>query len=277
MQTESIQSVTKLSNGQQMPVLGLGTFRAENGKQVKEAVLKALEIGYRHIDTAAVYGNEEGVGEAVKASGIPREEIFITSKLWNCDQGYKMVFNAFEQSLQKLQTDYLDLYLIHWPVEGKYKKSWRALEGLCRKGRAKSIGVSNFLQHHLEDLLLHSETAPMVNQCEFHPYLQQPELVKFCRNNGIHYEAWSPLMKGRITDVPLFSELSGKYGKTPAQLVLRWNLQKGIITIPKTVTPERMKENAAIFDFEIESEDMLRIDGLDKHERIGPDPNNFDF
>lgn len=277
MDITNLQASTKLSNGINMPVLGLGTFKAKDGKEVKNAVLQALETGYRHIDTAAVYRNEKGIGEAVKESGIPREEIFITSKLWNSDQAYENTLTAFDQSLNRLQTDYLDLYLIHWPVPGKYKESWKALESLCRNGKAKSIGVSNFMQHHLEDLMLDSESIPTVNQVEFHPHLVQPNLLNFCQDNNIQLEAWSPVMKGKVSEIPLFKELGNKYKKTPAQIVLRWDLQKGVVTIPKSVHKNRIEENADIFDFELSSQDIQRIDALDKNERIGPDPDNFDF
>jgi diketogulonate reductase-like aldo/keto reductase len=277
MKITDLQGTIELSNGNEMPYLGLGTFGAKDGKEVFDAVSYALEIGYRHIDTAAMYDNEEGIGKAIKASGIPREEIFLTSKLWNSDQGYENALKAFDESLNRLQTDYLDLYLIHWPVPGKYKDSWKALEHLCRNGKAKSIGVSNFLQHHLEDLMLEAESMPTVNQVEFHPYLVQPGLQNFCKDNGIQYEAWSPIMKGKATDIDLLEELADKYGKSPVQIVLRWDLQKGVVTIPKSAHKKRIKENADIFDFELSREDVKQIDALDKNERIGPDPNNVNF
>jgi len=277
MKITDLQGSTELSNGTQMPYLGLGTFKSKDGKEVFDAVSYALEIGYRQIDTAAIYGNEEGVGKAIKASGIPREEIFLTSKLWNSEQGYEKALKAFDESLKRLQTDYLDLYLIHWPVPGKYKDSWKALEYLCRQGSAKSIGVSNFLQHHLEDLMLEAESMPTVNQVEFHPHLVQADLLDFCKSNSIQFEAWSPIMKGKATDIELLEELSEKYGKTPVQIVLRWDLQKGVVSIPKSVHKERIKENSEIFDFELSQDDINRIDALDKNERIGPDPDNFDF
>lgn len=260
-----------------MPVLGLGVFQVQDGKQVTQAVSTALDMGYRHIDTAAIYGNEKGVGQAIAQHRIPRNEVFITSKLWNADQGYQSTLQAFEQSLERLQTDYLDLYLIHWPVPGKYKHTWRAMEKLYKDGRIKAIGVSNFLQHQLEDLMASATIKPMVNQMEFHPLLVQQSLMDFCINNEIQYEAWSPLMQGKIFDIGFMQELATKYNKTVAQITLRWDLQKGVVTIPKSVRPERIKANAELFDFEIAPEDIDRIDALDKHQRIGPDPDNFNF
>lgn len=271
-----ISSSAELHNGVRMPWLGLGVFRAANGSEVEQAIHWALEAGYRHIDTAAIYENEEGVGRAIASSGIPREEIFVTTKLWNSDQG-KNAARALEQSLSKLKLDYVDLYLIHWPVKDKFKESWSVLETLYQQGKARAIGVSNFMEHHLRDLMNECDVVPMVNQCEFHPRLVQPELLKYCRDNKIQYEAWSPIMKGRLEGIDAIEELSAAYGKTPAQIVLRWDLQHRVVTIPKSVHRERILENANIFDFELSPQDMARIDGLDKGERIGPDPDNFDF
>ncbi|WP_297761745.1 aldo/keto reductase [uncultured Muriicola sp.] len=266
-----------LHNGVKMPYFGLGVYLSKDGSEVINAVKWAIQSGYRHIDTAAIYNNEEGVGEGIKASGIPREDIFLVSKVWNSEQGYDSTMEAFETSLQKLNTEYLDLYLIHWPVKGKYKETWKALEELYRQKRIRAIGVSNFLQHHLEDLLTEASIVPMVNQMEFHPYLVQQGLLDFCKSNKIQYEAWSPLMQGKIFEMDVFKEMAGKYKKTIAQIVLRWDLQKGVVTIPKSSKRQRIIDNAAIFDFSISKEDMAVLDKLDKGKRFGPDPDNFDL
>ncbi len=272
-----IDSKVELYNGIQMPWLGLGTWQAAEGGEVETAVEFALQTGYCHIDTAAVYGNERGVGIAVNESGIPREEIFITSKVWNSDQGYNSTLRAYDNSLKLLNTEYLDLYLIHWPVKGKYVETWNALEKIYKEGRVKAIGVSNFHIHHLEDLLKHAEVVPMVNQVEFHPYLQQKELRKYCEEHLIRFEAWSPLMQGNFKNIPLIKNLAMKYGKTEAQIILRWDIQSGAVTIPKSVRKERIKENSEIFDFELSVEDMNEINALDQNKRFGPDPDNFNF
>ena len=260
-----------------MPWLGLGVFLSKDGSEVINAVKYALEVGYRSIDTAAIYRNERGVGQAIKESGVKRNEIFLTSKVWNNDQGYHATLKAFDESLEKLQTDYLDLYLIHWPKGQRSIETWTALEELYKQGRIKAIGVSNFMIHHLEDLLKHAETKPMVNQVEFHPELIQPKLLEYCKQKQIQLEAWSPIMKGRVNNIPVMQALAVKYQKTPVQIVLRWDLQKGVVTIPKSVNLERIKSNSEIFDFELSDEDMDKIDALDKSKRIGPDPDNFDF
>ncbi len=266
-----------LNNGVKMPYLGLGVWETRDGAEVINAVRVALETGYRHIDTAAIYGNEAGVGEGIRESGVPREEVFLVSKVWNSDQGYDSAIKAFEASLERLGTDYLDLYLIHWPVKGKYRETWRALETLYNEKRVKAIGVSNFLSHHLEDLLDQASIVPMVNQMEFHPYLVQKDLLGFCKEKGIQYEAWSPLMQGNVFEVELLKELAKKYQKSIAQIVLRWDLQKGVITIPKSSKRNRIAENASIFDFSLSEDDISRLDKLDRHQRFGPDPDTFDF
>lgn len=272
-----LKSSITLHNGVQMPLFGLGVFLSKEGSEVEDAVKFALEAGYIHIDTAAIYGNERGVGKAVKESGIPRNEVFITSKVWNSDQGYQSTLKAFEESLEKLGMDYLDLYLIHWPKGDLSIETWKALEEIYESGKAKAIGVSNFLVHHLQDFLPSCKIKPMVNQVEFHPYLQQPSLQKFCANHKIQLEAWSPIMKGKVNDVSVLQALGAKYGKTPVQITLRWEIQKQIVTIPKSVKPERILSNTHIFDFELTEEDMAKIDRLDKHRRVGPDPDNFNF
>lgn len=266
-----------LNNGVEMPYLGLGVYLSEDGKEVTNAVKWALEEGYRHIDTASIYKNEEGVGKGIMDSGVARKDIFVVSKVWNSDQGYDSTLKAYEASLKRLNLDYLDLYLVHWPVNGKYKDTWRALEYLYEQKRVRAIGVSNFMQHHLEDLLSSATYVPTVNQMEFHPYLVQQDLIDFCNKNTIQYESWSPLMQGRIFELDVMKGLAVKYNRTIAQIVLRWNLQKGVITIPKSSKKERIKANAEIFNFALEPQDIKKLDHLDCGKRFGPDPNNFDF
>ncbi len=259
-----------------MPWLGLGVYKVEDGSEVIEAVKTAIQNGYRSIDTAALYGNEEGVGQAIKESGVPRQELFITTKVWNSDQGYDSTLQAFETSLNKLGLDYLDLYLIHWPGKDKYKETWKALEKLYKDGRVRAIGVSNFKIHHLEDLMSSAEIKPMVNQVEYHPHLTQKELLAFCQREGIQLEAWSPLKQGQLLNDPTINKLAEKYQKSSAQIILRWDLQNKVVTIPKSIKEQRIIENANIFDFELSAEDMEEIDGLNKDERVGPDPDTFE-
>lgn len=275
--TLNLQSTTTLNNGVEMPWFGLGVFKTEPGPEVERAVTAALEVGYRSIDTAKLYGNEVGVGNAVRASGIPREEIFVTTKVWNSDQGYDSTLKAFDASLERLNIDYIDLYLIHWPGNRLYVETWKALEKLYNDGRVRAIGVSNFNIHHLQDIFDNSDMVPVINQVELHPRLRQKELHDFCREHKIQLEAWSPLMRGQILDHPDLIAMGEKYGKSAAQVILRWNLQHEIVTIPKSVNPGRIAENAQVFDFELSDEDMAQIDAIDKHERIGPDPDNFTF
>ncbi|MDR2039199.1 MAG: aldo/keto reductase [Bacteroidales bacterium] len=265
-----------LNNGIKMPMLGFGTFKVPDGETTIQSVKTALNLGYRHIDTAAVYQNERGVGEGIRQSGLDRKDIFLTSKLWNSDQGYDSTLKAFDATLQRLGFDYLDLYLIHWP-KPLNKETWRAMEKLYKEKRIRSIGVSNFHIHHLEDLLSDCEIKPMVNQIEFHPRLVQPSLLDFCRKQQIQFEAWSPLMQGKIFSIPLLKELAQKYQKSVSQIVLRWDIQMGVVTIPKSTHTERIKENMEIFDFEISQEDMDAISQLDQNERVGADPDNFNF
>jgi diketogulonate reductase-like aldo/keto reductase len=277
MKITDLKGKVTLNNGVEMPYFGLGVFQVSEGSEVENSVRWALETGYIHVDTAAMYQNERGVGKAVRESGIPREELFITTKIWNENQRQNTVLQGFRASLDKLQMDYVDLLLIHWPVRGKFVDTWKIMEDIYRSGGAKAIGVSNFLIHHLEDLLQHAEIVPMVNQVECHPYLQQQELQDFCKKQNIWYEAWSPLMQGKINQVPLMNELAKKYGKTEAQIVLRWDLQKDIITIPKSVHKERIQENANIFDFELSGDDMQRINELDRGKHYGAHPDTFNF
>lgn len=272
-----IKGTFKLRNGVQMPYLGLGTYQSDNNQEVVDAVKGALQLGYRHIDTASIYKNEEGVGKGIKESGISREEIFVVSKVWNADQGYEPTLKAFEESLDRLGLEYLDLYLIHWPVADKYKDTWRALEHLYKQKKIRAIGVSNFLKHHLEDVIEDCQIVPMVNQMEFHPHLVQQELIDFCNQNSIQYESWSPFMQGKVFELDICNGLAKKYRKSVAQIILRWNLQKGIVAIPKSVHIDRIKSNAAIFDFELSQEDIVFLDRLETGERTGPDPDNFSF
>ncbi|MHC2833126.1 aldo/keto reductase [Bacillus albus] len=278
---KNLQSTTTLHNGVEMPWFGLGVFKVEDGPELVEAVKSAIKAGYRSIDTAAIYGNEkavgEGIREGIKEAGISREDLFITSKVWNSDQGYETTLAAYEESLKKLELDYLDLYLVHWPVEGKYKDTWRALETLYKEERVRAIGVSNFQVHHLQDVLAGAEIKPMINQVEYHPRLTQKELQAFCKEQGIQMEAWSPLMQGQLLDNETLQEIAHKHGKTTAQIILRWDLQNEVVTIPKSTKEQRIIANADIFNFELTKEDMEKIDALNENHRVGPDPDNFDF
>lgn len=273
----NLKSTTVLHNGVEMPWFGLGVFKVQEGSEVIDSVKAAIKNGYISIDTAAVYKNEEGVGQAIKESEVPREELFITTKVWNADQGYESTLKAFETSMEKLGLDYLDLYLIHWPVKGKYVETWKALEKLYKDGRVRAIGVSNFHVHHLQDILEIAEIKPMVNQVEYHPHLTQKELHEFCKKEGIQLEAWSPLKQGELLTEPTIVEIAEKHQKSSAQIILRWDLQNEVVTIPKSIKEHRIIENADIFDFELTAEEMETINGLNKNERIGPDPDNFDF
>lgn len=277
----NLQSTTTLSNGVKMPWLGIGVFKVEEGPELINAVKFAIKNGYRSVDTAAIYGNEEGVGQAIREglaeAGLSREDLFVTSKVWNAELGYEATIAAYETSLEKLGLEYLDLYLIHWPVKGKFKDAWRALETLYKAGKIKAIGVSNFQIHHLEELMKDAEIKPMINQVEYHPRLTQKELQAFCQDNGIQIEAWSPLMQGQLLDNPVIQEIAHKHGKSVAQIIIRWDLQNGVITIPKSTKEHRIIENSSVFDFELSNEDMESINELNQNLRVGPDPDNFDF
>ncbi|WP_285888942.1 aldo/keto reductase [Paenibacillus polysaccharolyticus] len=272
-----VQDTTTLNNGVKMPWLGFGVFKVKDGDEVVSAVKTAIEAGYRSIDTAKVYNNESGVAQGIRESGIAREDLFITTKVWNSDQGYESTLAAFEESMQRLELEYLDLYLIHWPVKGKYKDTWRALEKLYKEDRVRAIGVSNFQTHHLEDLLMDATVKPAVNQVELHPLLTQTELRDYCSTHEIQIEAWSPLGQGNLMEHPLLQDIAAKYGKSPAQVILRWDLQNGIVTIPKSVTPERIHANTELYDFELTAEEIEQINGLNEHKRFGSDPDNFNF
>lgn len=276
-----LQDTVTLNNGVKMPGFGLGVFKVEEGPELVEAVKVAIKNGYLSIDTAAIYENEEGVGEGIRQglqeTGLSREELFVTSKVWNSDLGYEETLKAYETSLQKLGLDYLDLYLIHWPVERKYKDAWCALETLYKDGKVKAIGVSNFQIHHLEDLLQDAEVKPVINQVEYHPRLTQKELRAYCEQQNIQLEAWSPLMQGELLDNDVLSAIASKHNKSTAQVILRWDVQNGVITIPKSTKEHRIIQNADIFDFELTSDEMKQIDALNQNHRVGPDPDNFDF
>ncbi|XJZ28002.1 aldo/keto reductase [Bacillota bacterium Lsc_1132] len=274
---KSLQDTIRLHNGVEMPRLGLGVYKVEKGQQVEETVTTALKLGYRSIDTAAFYQNEEGVGNAVRQSGIARKELFITTKVWNSEQGYDETLKAFEASMKKLNLEYLDLYLVHWPVQGKYLETWRALETLYKEGRVRAIGVSNFKIHHLEDLLNNSELKPVINQVELHPRLSQPELRDYCKEKEIAVEAWSPIARGRILNDPVLMKIAENHNKSSAQVILRWHLQNDVVIIPKSVTPARLKENIALFDFELSTDEMAQINSLNRNERFGADPDHIDF
>jgi methylglyoxal/glyoxal reductase len=260
-----------------MPWFGLGVYKVQEGEEALHSVKAAIKAGYRSIDTAALYQNEESVGKAIRESGVAREELFITTKVWNEDQRNDSVLEAFETSLQKLGLDYVDLYLIHWPVKEKYKQSWKVLEQLYKEGRVRAIGVSNFQIHHLEDLLSVAEIKPMVNQVELHPLLAQPELRDYCKKQEIQIEAWAPLGQGRLLEHPLLQEIAAQYNKTTAQVILRWDIQNQIVTIPKSVKEARIIENANIFDFSLTESDIEKINALNENKRFGADPDNFNF
>ncbi|EIW20593.1 MULTISPECIES: aldo/keto reductase [Pelosinus] len=278
---KNLQDTITLANGVKIPWLGLGVFKVKEGSEVVDAVRTAIKYGYRSIDTAAIYGNEEGVGQGIKEglqeAGIAREDLFVTSKVWNADQGYDSTLEAYQTSLIKLDLDYLDLYLIHWPVKGKYKDTWRALERIYHEGRVRAIGVSNFHVHHLKDVFQGSTIKPMINQVEFHPRLIQKELRAFCKEQGIQFEAWSPLMQGKLLDNPILQGIADKYGKSIAQVIIRWDLQNDVVTIPKSIKEHRIIENSNVFDFELTKEDLEQIDALNENQRVGSDPDNFNF
>jgi 2,5-diketo-D-gluconate reductase A len=265
-----------LHDGIDIPQLGFGVFQVPP-EDTQEVVEQALDAGYRHIDTAGAYRNEKGVGAAVAASGLAREDLFVTTKLWNSEQGFETTLTAFDASLGRLGFDYVDLYLIHWPVpsEDRFVDTWRAFERIHQEGRARTIGVSNFRVEDLERLEAETETRPTVNQIELHPRLQQAELRAWHADHGIATEAWSPLAQGELLDDRTIVAIAERHGKTPAQTILRWHLQLGNVVIPKSVTPERIRENLELFDFELSDAEMAEFERLDRGERIGPDPGTF--
>ena len=258
-----------------MPYLGLGVYLAAAGREVQQAMKHALQIGYRLFDTASIYENESDVGKVIRESSIPRQDIFVTTKLWNSDHGYDKSIKAFHRSLERLGLEYIDLYLIHWPVEGLRRESWRALESLMDTGKCRAIGVSNYLIPHLEELLGYAKVIPMVNQVEFSPFLYLKDLLHFCQLHHIQLESYSPLTRGKKFKHPLLQELSAKYQKTPAQILIRWNLQHEVVVIPKSSHPKRIEENAAVFDFSISPEDMRSLDQLDENYRVSWNPTRI--
>lgn len=274
--TMNIKSTLRLNNGVNIPILGLGTYLSKPGKETYNAVRYALDIGYRHIDTATLYANEQDIGKAIRDSGIPRDEIFVTTKVWNSDQGYDKTIIAFHKSLKKLNLDYIDLYLIHWPQPGTRNETWRALMNLYDEKKTRSIGVSNYTIHHLEELIHNFPLKPMVNQVEFSPYLYQKELFKYCLKRSIIIEAYTPLVRGRKFDDPKLIELAKKYSKTPAQILIRWAIQVGTVVLPKSIHPERIKENSEVFDFEINEDDMDYLETFNENFRVAWDPTDIE-
>jgi len=272
-----------LNNGVKMPALGFGVFKVEDGNVCVDAVKEALKVGYRNLDNAAIYGNEKSVGQAIKESGVKREDIFLTSKLWNEVQRTGCPEEAFNQTLEDLGTDYLDLYLIHWPVKERYVDSWLALEKIYKSGRAKAIGVSNFQTHHIDEISKVWSVVPAINQFEMHPMLTQKPLIKHCKKHGITPQSWGPLGGSRpenkesMLGNSVLAEISQKYGKSPAQIILRWNIDLGVVCIPKSTTPSRIKENFEVFDFELTPEEIAAIEGLNQDLRFGSDPDTFTF
>jgi 2,5-diketo-D-gluconate reductase A len=269
--------VITLNNGVQIPQLGFGVWRVPNEASIP-AVAKALDVGYRHIDTAALYRNEEGVGQAIRASGVPRAEVFVTTKLWPTDFGRETAVIGFEASLRRLEMEYVDLLLLHWPAPRRdlYVETWQALEKLAADGRARSIGVSNFHEHHLRRLVAETDAVPVVNQVELHPTLTQAPLRATHRELGIATEAWSPLGQSEDLRLATIGDIADRVGRTPAQVIVRWQLQVGNIVIPKSTTPSRIEENFDVFDFELSDEDVAAIETLDSGNRLGPDPDHFD-
>ncbi len=268
--------VVRLNNGVDIPQLGFGVWQVPDD-EVGEAIAVALEAGYRSIDTAAIYGNEAGVGRAIAAAAVPRDELFVTTKVWNSDQGYESTLLAFDESLGRLGLDYVDLYLIHWPVPSRdaYVDTWRALEKIAADGWARAIGVSNFQAPHLERLISECSVVPAINQIELHPRFPQQQMREFHARHGIATEAWSPLAQGGLLNDPVVAAMADRMGKTSAQVILRWHIQLGNVVIPKSVTPDRIRQNLDVFDFELSSDDLEQLARLETGVKVGPDPDTF--
>jgi diketogulonate reductase-like aldo/keto reductase len=260
----NLDSTIRLNNGLEIPRLGLGVYQTSPGRSTRDAVQYALEIGYRHIDTAMIYGNEADVGKAVRESGLERDKIFVTTKVWNSDQGYDSTIKACNKSLERLGLKYIDLYLVHWPVKGVNNETWKAMEYLLKEGKVNAIGVSNFMINHLEEILYESDVVPSINQVEFHPFLYQQNLLRFCNDKNIQVEAYSPLTRAKKLEDHNILDIAKKYEKTTAQILIRWGLQHGLVVLPKSIHRDRIKQNSQVFDFQIGSGDMALLDSLNE-------------
>jgi diketogulonate reductase-like aldo/keto reductase len=270
----TITSTATLRGGVEIPLLGLGVYQSRPGAETRQAVEAALRLGYRHVDTARAYGNERDVAAGIAASGVPRDQVFVTTKLWNSDHGYEETLRACEASLQRLGTERVDLYLVHWPVQRLRDDTWRAMERLRAEGKARAVGVSNYTVRHLQELLAIAREPPAVNQVELHPFLQQRELVAFCRANGIVVEAYAPLVKARRMDHPVLRKIAARHGATPAQVLVRWALQHGLVALPKSVRRERIEENADVHRFALDEADLAALAALDEGDRTSWDPTD---
>jgi len=268
----TLRSTVPIAEGVEIPILGLGVYQSRPGQETYDAVRAALEAGYRHVDTARVYGNERDVGRAVRDSGVPRDHVFVTTKHWNADHGFDQALRACDQSLARLGMDRVDLYLVHWPVEGRRAETWRAMERVLADGKARAIGVSNYTIRHLEELHSTAKVPPAVNQVEFHPFLFQRDLLDHCRRRGIRLEAYAPLVKAQRMEHPVLVRVARKHRKTPAQVLIRWCLEHEVVVIPKSVRPERIRENLGVFDFSLDAADLAELDGLDEGYRTSWDP-----
>lgn len=269
----------ELNNGLKIPVLGLGVFRMDDKKEAYKSIRKAIDLGYRHIDTAMIYENEEPVGKAIRESGVDRADFFVTTKLWIDDIKNDNAQNALDSSLRKLGLDYVDLYLVHWPIKDKYVSIWKDMEKIAATDKVRAVGVSNYQENHLKEILDLRSLVPAVNQIELHPYLSQNDLVEFCTQHNIKIESWSPLCanKNNLLDEQILKDLADKYSKTPAQIILRWNIERGLIVIPKSSNPGRQKENIDLFDFSLTAEDIEKVNSLNKDLRVGPHPDVVGF
>jgi len=274
MPLRDLASTFELTGGVRIPAVGLGVYQSRPGAETREAVKAALELGYRHVDTARVYGNERDVSKGIEESGVARSEVFVTTKLWNSDHGYDAALRACDASLGRLGMERMDLYLVHWPVERLRHDTWRAMERILADGKARAIGVSNYTIRHLDELLARCKVPPAVNQVEFHPFLFQRDLLEHCRKHGIRLEAYAPLVKAARMDHPVLGRVAARHRRTPAQVLVRWSLEHEAIVIPKSVRRERIRENADVFGFSLDSEDMAALDGLDEGFRTSWDPTD---